>query len=324
MADIQLRFHKDMLVLTSPVKSELKRLGIDTARDGELTMLIEPEVIEDAYKMEAFAGAQCMVANTGFITPARLAHTGMRQRAAELALSAVSIVRSFNPQHVLVEINPCNLPLDVSSKASLNENCDQYKRAAQLFGEMKFDAFFLNGFRRVADLKCALIGLRKVSSVTAFASVDVNCEGYLPSGETIEEAASVMAEYGAQVMGFETSAPAEDAASIAERMSGISYLPILAQLEVKERNSEQADATPENPYFEPDTMVDAADLLRESGVQFLRAVGDATPAYTGALVAATSGMDVANKAFETLEVAAKGEEISSVAERLRNKVKSVI
>ena len=33
--------------------------------------------------------------------------------------------------------------------------------------------------------------------------------------------------------------------------------------------------------------------LRASGVQFLRAAGAATPAYTGALAATTAGLDVA-------------------------------
>ena len=42
-----------------------------------------------------------------------------------------------------------------------------------------------------------------------------------------------------------------------------------------------------------DAVVDAAVRLRASGVQFLRATGAATPAYTGALAATTAGLDVA-------------------------------
>ena len=38
-------------------------------------------------------------------------------------------------------------------------------------------------------------------------------------------------------------------------------------------------------------MVPAADALRAAGAQFLRAVGDATPAYTGALAATVLGQD---------------------------------
>ena len=39
-------------------------------------------------------------------------------------------------------------------------------------------------------------------------------------------------------------------------------------------------------------MEGAAVKLYAAGVQFLRATGQATPAYTGALVATVSGLDV--------------------------------
>ena len=47
MPDIALRFHKDMLVLSSPATSALDRLGVDIVRDLELTTLLEPDTLED-------------------------------------------------------------------------------------------------------------------------------------------------------------------------------------------------------------------------------------------------------------------------------------
>ena len=44
--------------------------------------------------------------------------------------------------------------------------------------------------------------------------------------------------------------------------------------------------------FTPDTMQPAAVKLFGAGVQFLRATGAATPAYTGALAATVAGLDV--------------------------------
>ena len=38
-------------------------------------------------------------------------------------------------------------------------------------------------------------------------------------------------------------------------------------------------------------MMEAAQQLRAAGAQFLRATGQATPAYAGALLAATEGLD---------------------------------
>ena len=66
-------------------------------------------------------GRQCLVTNTADITPARLAHLSMEARAREFAVASLDIAQALSPQHVLVEMGPCGLPLDAASKASLNE-----------------------------------------------------------------------------------------------------------------------------------------------------------------------------------------------------------
>lgn len=303
MADVDLRFHKDMLVLSAPVLASLARLGLDVERDAELTLLLEADVFEDAYRLESLAGAQCLVAPTASLTPARLARVRMEDRAEALAEGALAVVRGFKPQHVLVEIGPCGLPLDGSSKSSLKESRDQYTRAARLFAERDFDAFFLNGFRTVADLKCALMGLRKVSSRPVFASVDVREDAVLASGRgTLLDAVVAMAEYEASVAGFCTPAPLEAAVALAREAAGATPLPLLAQLEVSGRGEREGrglrlgrGSYEGGANYTPDDMVAAADALRAADVQFLRAVGEATPAYTGALAASTLGLDAAQR-----------------------------
>ncbi len=276
MADIQLRFGKDVLVIGTPVQEQLANIaaftdaelaedteGVESAADAlenlagvtfvdaaeapafdvELALLLEPEVFEDAYRLEKAVGAQCMVAPTANLTPARLAHVGMQRSAEQLARTAVEVTAAHAPEHLLVELAPCGLPLDAASKASLLENRAQYERAARLFDGLTFDAFFLNGFTSVTDLKCALMGIRKVTDVPVLASVDVDADGMLRPlepgihapvvRERLEDAVAVMAEYGAQVAGFCTDAPPEAAASLAGRVTGAAFLPVLAQLFVR-------------------------------------------------------------------------------------------
>ena len=173
MADIELRLGRDMLVLSAPVDVPLERQGIDVARDRQYLNLMEPDAISDALRMELLAGAQCLVTTTEDITGARLAHVRMDGDAAQLAKAAIGIASSLKPQHVLVEIGPCGLPLDVSSKASLNESRSQYAEAARAFEGCEFDAFFLNGFFSIPDMKCALMGVAQVSGKPVFASMVV-------------------------------------------------------------------------------------------------------------------------------------------------------
>lgn len=294
MPDIQMRFDKDMLVLSASLRSVLARQGVDVDRDLEYMLLVEPEALRDTVRMEKIAGAQCLVAATEGIAPARLAHKGMEERGTELALAALGMLRPLKPQHLLAEIGPCGLPLDGSSADSLNENRAQYARAAHAFDGQKLDALFLTGFKRPDDLKCALMGVRQVTDIPVFASVDVDGAGMLPDGRTsIEEAVALMAEFGASVAGFECAAPESDVVAVARRAAGACDLPLAVQLEVLRRDPKQGAASEENPYYCADTMVSAALALRAAGVQFLRATGDASPAYTGALAAAVMGLDVA-------------------------------
>ena len=155
MPDIQMRFDKDMLVLSAPLRSVLARQGVDVDRDLEYMLLVEPEALRDTVRMEKIAGAQCLVAATEGIAPARLAHKGMEERGTELALAALGMLRPLKPQHLLAEIGPCGLPLDGSSADSLNENRAQYARAAHAFDGQMLDALFLTGFKRPDDVKCA-------------------------------------------------------------------------------------------------------------------------------------------------------------------------
>jgi 5-methyltetrahydrofolate--homocysteine methyltransferase len=294
MADIALRFNKDMLVIGANPLSELARLGVDNLHDADIMLLVEPEVFEDVYKLEKFCGAQCLVAPTANLTPLRMMQIGMELDAPQIAKAAISVVAAQKPQHILAELGPSGLPLDQSSSISLKENKDQYRRAAELLAAQPIDAIFLNKFVHLSDLKCALMGVAQVCDLPVFASMTLGaCEGGLSGKHSPAEIASVMADLGASVCGFSTTLGPVQAAAIArEMMSATTYLPQLVQFDVLDVSADQVEATDKNPYFNADTMIGAANAMKAEGVQFLRACGKATPAYTGALVAVTEGLDV--------------------------------
>lgn len=305
MPDIALRFHKDMLVFSAPLEFALTRQGIDVERDMGYLALMEPEALRDALRMEQLAGAQCLVTATSDITPARFAARRLERDAARFAKASCALVRELTPQHLIVEIGSCGLPLDPSSKASFNEHRDQYARAARLFADEQVDALFLNGFSNTTDLKCALTGVLQVCEAPLFASVDVDGAGSLDGGrETLEEACAAMADLDAAAMGFACACGPEQAASLARRARAAADLPLLVQLHVTSsvskraeptERAERAEPTEASPYGRPDALISAAAHLHAAGAQFLRATGEATPAFTGALATIVLGLDVAGR-----------------------------
>lgn len=314
MADIQLRFHHDMLVLSAPIDYALARQGVDVNDDFEFTSLIEPEMAADALRLEVLAGAHCLVTATEGICPARLAHARMEDRAADVAEAALASVNANNPQHVLCEIGPCGLPLDPSSKASLKQTTQQYEAAARAFigegsvangtldlgvasglgGGAPFDALFLNGMRTEADMRCAIEGVRAVYDGPLFASMDANDQGEF-DGMIVQQAVEAMR--GADAVGIRSAAAPEALCATVRQMAQLIDAPILVQIRVKAPTAQEKKRAslggpiPGNPYPMPDALADAALQLRAVGAQFLRACGEATPAYTGALAVAALGRD---------------------------------
>ncbi len=297
MADIQLRFHHDMLVLSAPLDYALARQGVHLQDDYEFSSILEPELVQDALRLEVLAGAQCLVAATGGICSARLAHTCMETRGSEIAAALIAGAQAHHPQHILCEIGPCGLPLDPSSAISLKQSRAQYEGAARALGTGGFDGILLAGMRGPVDMRCAIEGVRTVFSGPLFAVLDID------EGVGVDEVCSCMRDKGgadclcADVVGIQSARSLKDLCEAVRTLATLTDAPILVQIrvsaptQVQKRRASLGGPADANPYFLPDNLADAALALRAAGAQFLRACGEATPAYTGALSVATMGLD---------------------------------
>lgn len=304
MADIQLRFNKDMLVLSTPFSVTLDRLGFDES-DRDYVLLCEPESVEEAFRFEGMAHTPVFVLPTETMTNARLMHSRFEGQGARMAQSCYEAASQFAPQHVVAAVSPTKLPLDETSKVSLRQSCDQYKNAVLELSELSLDAIYFCGFENGYDAQCALMGARSVYDGPLFCSFVVNDEGMLASGShSLVDAARLACEYGADVVGVVSAFGPKSLVPIVDSLVQAVDCPILVELVVGRPDKRQMWPTKENPYPTVDSIVDAALLLRAHGVQFVRAAGNATPAFTGALVAVLSGLDVADASV--VRVAADG------------------
>ncbi len=313
MAQIAQRLNLDMLTMSGSVEASLSAQGVDVARDSEFMALVEPETLLNAYRLQMAAGAQVLVTATEGITPARLAKQRMEDHLEDLAVSALEVGEELVPQLFLVAIGQGGLPLEARSDPSMKEHRDQYARVARVFerydvpaaetGVERFDGYLLCGFQTVAEVKAACSGIRMVSHKPLFVMVDVDTAGNLsPKGtETLEDAACAAVEFGSDVVGFSTHVGPEAAAAFVSRVRAVVDVPVAVELKVDRVTEKGATGhfgvagTGADLYDTPDTMLAAAYSLRHAGAQFLRASGQATPAYTAVLAAATSGLDVVCK-----------------------------
>ena len=278
--DIALRFNKDMLVLNSPVEAELLSQGVNTKTDLEIINILEPDTLKAIYDKYVAAGAHCMVANTKGCLKAKLAMQNLDDRLDDIAEASLKVVNSVKPQHVIVEFGSCGLPLDIESKNSLIEIKDQYVYSARIFekNKNKFDAYLLSGMHRTEEMKCALMGLRQVSDKPIFITAKFDDDGMLNEHENIYDYANVVSEYGATIVGLETS---HNMHKLTKRLRASVELPILLDIDITEEP--------------PDDMLDVSMQANKDGAQFLRATGNCRVAHTAVLSASTSKLEVAWK-----------------------------
>ena len=290
MADIQLRFNKDMLVLSTPFTGALRSFGYDDA-DRDYAILCENEVVEESFKFEAMANTPVFVLPTETITNARLMHSRFEGRAGLMAENCFEAAAKFKPQHILSAIEPTGLPVDESSKTSMKQSFTQYQAAVRDLSSFPLDGILFSGFDNGFDAQCALMGARSVYDGPIFITFRLGDADMLQSGShSLKDAALLAADSGADVLGVVSGRDVDALCSIADTLATLER-PILFEIEVSHVNKRQAFPSHDNPYARTDFMVDAALELRKHGVQFFRAVGSATPAYTGSLVAILTGLD---------------------------------
>ena len=255
MADLNLRLGLDVLTIAENARDILLQSGLDVDSDANLTFAVEPEVIENSIAEDLRTGAQCVVTNVINFNPSALRKMKALEEAETLAKKSVAMTQNKHVQHPLVRIFPSELPLDPTSKQSLNEHADEYKFVAKLFDKLPVDGFLLHGFKKETELKCALIGLRKGSDKTIIydkrifksSNIDKNNIKIFGSSEIVDS----------------------DFSPASSKIAVIDY--------------EQV------PHI--DALLDAATSEAENGTQFLL-IKNASPSKTAAVCALTSGWEV--------------------------------
>ena len=102
MADIQLRFNKDVLTLSTTLRSFFAEHDFDIASELDYVVLCEPELLEEEYRLESVIHTPVFVAPTNAITATRLAHERFEGRAVDLAGAAYAQAAAFKPSEPFV------------------------------------------------------------------------------------------------------------------------------------------------------------------------------------------------------------------------------
>lgn len=291
MADIRLRFDKDILVLDGAMGTMLQDADIPSDECGMLLNVLDPEFVASIHERYLMAGAQVLTTNSFGGTRAKLSEYGLEDRLEELNRAAVRIAKSVNPPHVLGDVGPCGLVLEPLGTASFDEVFAQYAEQVAALAVEEPDAILIETMADIADARCAVLAAKSVCDLPIFVSCTFDSTGHMElSGTNPQTAAIILEAAGASVVGMNCGLGPAQLLPLIKQMAQATTLPLLIEPNAGLPQIDDAG----NTVFSgcPDDFAEAAYAFREMGVQFIGSCCGSMPAFTGAIYATIGDTDV--------------------------------
>ena len=295
MPDIQMRFHRDIVIVDGAMGTMLQREGVCMDECAEYLNILDPEIILSIHRRYIMAGAMCITTNTFGASRAKLASYDLADNVREINTAGVAIARAAGAMHVLADVGPCGLLLEPLGEATFEQVYDQYFEQVSILAAAGPDAILIETMTDIADARCAVLAAKAACDLPVFVSCAFMANGRMElSGTDPATAAVILEAVGADVVGMNCGSGPEHLLPLAERMAKATNLPLIVQPNagIPTLNRRGETVFPGTA----DQMLMYAERFKACGVQFIGSCCGSTPAFTGALYAVLGGRDVVRRA----------------------------
>jgi len=282
MPDILHRLGREVLVIDGAMGTMLHREGVGPEQNHEQLNVTNPEMIGQIHSLYVQAGADCVTTNTFGGSRPKLAVYGLGDEVVAFNRAAIRIARGAGAQHVLADIGPTGLVLEPLGPATFDEVFEHFVEQAQALASEGPDAFLLETFTDIAEVRCALLACRSVSDLPVFASVTFAMSGRMDlSGTDPETAAVILEACGAAAVGMNCGLGPQQMLPLVERMAASTTLPLIVQPNAGiPRVVDGVTVFPGTP----DELGQFAAEFVDAGASLVGSCCGSSPAFTGAIM----------------------------------------
>lgn len=251
--------------------------------------LSRPETVASIHRDYVEAGAEVIETNTFGANPVKLSGFGLEDRTEEINRAAAELAReAANCRAAVVgAVGPLGIRIDPWGPTSDDEARAFFRRQASGLATGGVDAFLLETFSDLNEARQAILAVRDVSDAPIVAQVSVEEGGRTIYGTDAEEAAAVLDEWGADVVGVNCSVGPAEMLDVIARMGRATSKPLIAQ-----PNAGLPRAVGDRKIYlaSPTYMARYALRMVEAGARFVGGCCGTTPEHIQALRDALSGL----------------------------------
>ncbi|MCL2438526.1 MAG: homocysteine S-methyltransferase family protein [Coriobacteriia bacterium] len=220
------RLGREMLVLEGAMGTMLQKAGLLGDGAPEMLNLIEPDSISRIHSFYRLAGADCAITNTFGANRVKLAHYNSADLVEEINRKSIALARKGAAPYVLADIGPTGLVND-----DFDEIHDVFFQQAKALASGGPDAFLLETFTDIAEIRCAILACRDADAdLPIIASVSFGELGRMElSGTDPETAAVILESLGVDAIGLNCGLGPQQMEPLARAMRAATVLPIIVQ-----------------------------------------------------------------------------------------------
>lgn len=218
------------LVSDGAMGTMLQSLGLASGQCPEMWNLTAPDKVQSVHRAYLEAGANLLTTNTFGGNRVRLQAHGLSEQVVEVNRTAVqlAIEAAAGKAWVIASVGPTGLLMEPFGDLSEQQAFEIFSEQIQALREGGADTVILETFMALEEILAALRAARE-AGMRVIASMSFGTGERTMMGVTPEEAASILSQEGALVVGANCSTGAREMVPVIRRMRAAVSTPLIAQ-----------------------------------------------------------------------------------------------
>jgi homocysteine S-methyltransferase len=276
--------------------------------------LSAPDLVLEIHREYVKAGAEIIETNTFGASRLKLAAQGLDDKLVEINVAAARLARrAANEAHhdvfVAGAIAPLGVRIEPYGPTSVDEAKEMFKEQAQALLEGGVDAFVLETFHDLDEMRQAIRAVRELGDYIIFAQMTINDQGETAYGTRPEIFTQRLDEWGADVIGLNCAVGPQIILEAVEKMRPVTSRKLSAQPNA----GLPRDVGGRQIYLaSPEYMAKYAKRLINAGVKYIGGCCGTTPEHVKLIVDAVRALSPARRTVSAITVEEQGAKVEPV------------